>query len=353
MKKKKMLFIGSLPTKKVHFNGETNKTGDIYKILKKSGRCRITKINLTHFKLFNTFKMIFCVMLRRYHSVFISKCVVGGSFAIHLILKFGLKQNRKNIYFYWIGNGTLGLEHKKMFLNEIEKCRCVIFESDAVRLDHQDLNIKSYLIIPCIKPKYDLKVLEKDYSSVSTLKCIYFSRICEQKGLMDAIKAVEKANKIIGLKAFSLDIAGAPTSDEARAFELKMLDYIKDKNDTFTYFGRSFCVTGLETYKRLQDYDLHLFPSHFKQECVPGSVVDMFIAGVPTVSSSFKNVFNLLSENDSFIFEQGSIESFVQTLLSIYKEKNKLNSFRVKSNNLKSLYDEDAFINAVQSICLI
>lgn len=344
MKKKKMLFIGSLPTKKVHFNGETNKTGDIYKIFKKRPNYKITKINLTHFKLFYVAKMILCSMLFKYDTIFISKCIVGGSLSAHLILKYGKKINKERISIYWIGNGTNGLEGKKIYLNDLEKCKCVIFESNQIYEEFSYLKIKFYFICECVKPNYNLKVCEKTYGPDTILKCIYFSRICEQKGLLDAIKAIEMANKIIGKVAFSLDIAGAPTSDEAFAFEKDMLAYINGKKE-FTYYGKNFCVTGLETYVRLQQYDLHLFPSQFKQECVPGSVIDMFIAGVPTLSSSFPNSINLLSNDDSYIFEQGNLNDFVNKLIYIYNNKNELNNKRHASNKLKDKYSEATFVS--------
>ena len=343
-----MLFIGSLPSKKIHFNGETNKTGDIFKLFKKTNALKITKIDLTHFKLLRTIKMIICSILFKYDSVFVSKCVIGGCLAIHLIKKFGRKSNKENICFYWIGNGIHGFEDKKIYLSDLHICKYLIFESQEVYEDFKHLNFANYVIVPCVKPSYELSYTEKNYNGVKTLKCIYFSRIAEQKGLMDAIIAVEKANELLGKKAFTLDIAGAPTSDEACVFEQKVLEHIKDKPE-FTYFGRTFCVTGIETYERLQQYDLHLFPSHFKQECVPGSIVDMFIAGIPTLSSSFPNVKNLLSSEDSYIFEQENIKDFVEKLVYVYKHKDELNLKRRKSFALRIKYDENHFLEVCKN----
>lgn len=352
MKKKKMLFIGSLPTKKVHFNGETNKTGDIYKIFKRRTNYKITKINLTHFKLFYVAKMILCSKLFKYDTIFVSKCVVGGSLSIHLILKFGRKSNKDKISFYWIGNGTNGLEDKKMYLDDLKRCKCVVFESNQISDEFKHLNIKKYAICECVKPDYNIDFLEKSYSLNTKLKCIYFSRICEQKGLMDAIKAIEAVNKKLNKEAFSLDIAGAPTTEEAENFEKEMISYIQGKQ-TFKYYGRNFCVTGIETYQRLQQYDLHLFPSHFKQECVPGSIVDMFIAGVPTLSSSFPNCVNLLSHEDSYIFKQCDLNDLISQLLYIYNHKDELNKKRIASFNLQKKYNETAFIAEMKRVKII
>lgn len=353
MKANKILFIGSLPTKKVHFNGETNKTGDIFKILHKYDGIKLRKINLTHFKILGVIKLLFHIIFFKYKTIFISKCVTGGSLVIHLIKKFGNKNNKKNVVFYWIGNGTLGLEGKKIYLDDLKICKWIILESELVLDDNKSLSNINSVILPCLKPNYDLTPITKDYSKIETLKCIYFSRICEQKGLMDAIKAVELANKQLGKTAFKLDIAGAPTTTEAVNFEKKVISYIQNKNDEFTYFGPSFCVTGIDTYKRLQEYDLHIFPSQFKQECVPGSIVDMFIAGVPTVSSSFTNCKNLLTEKDSYIFQQGSVSSLTDCLVRVYKNMSKLNEKRLNSFELRKKYDEDNFIGLMKQIEVI
>lgn len=349
MKKMRMLFVGSLPTKKVHFNGETNKTGDIYNLLKAKDKYKITTINLTHFKIFFVIKMILLSIFAKYDVVFVSKCVVGGSLAIHLINKFGRKYNKNNIYYYWIGNGTEGLNENKVFFEDLKTCKNIIFESEQIYNDYTTIAINGHTICPCIKHNFDLGLKQKNYETNQNIKCIYFSRIAEQKGLMDAIIAIERANEKIGYKFFSLDIAGAPTSNEAKLFEKKVIEYIQGKEE-FRYFGKTFCVTGIETYQRLQEYDLHLFPSQFKQECVPGSIVDMFIAGVPTLASSFPNVYNLLSNDDSYIFKQGDLNDLVDKLFYVYQHTSELNEKRKLSYDLRKKYDEDSFCTLMNSI---
>ena len=70
-------------------------------------------------------------------------------------------------------------------------------------------------------------------------------------------------------------------------------------------------IEGIDSYYRLQQYDLHVFPSRFVFECAPGSIMDMFIAGVPSLSSTFKSAESLyliviLS------FEQGNYDDLVK-----------------------------------------
>lgn len=348
--KKRMLFIGSLPTKKVHYNGETNKTGDVFSFFLKSNQFKITRINLTHFKLFYTIKMIACSFCKKYDVIFVSKCVVGGSLIVKLLSKYGRKSNKQNIVFYWIGNGIEGFEDKRIYLDAFKICKTIIFESEDVRDSFKHLVTGNSLICPCIKPCYNISLRQKDYSNAKNMRCIFFSRVVKEKGLMDAIGAIEKANRLIGYKYYSLDIAGAATSSpDAEEFEKRIVNYIKNK-DEFTYFGKSFCVTGIETYLRLQDYDLHLFPTHFKQECAPGSIIDMFIAGIPTISSSFPNVNNILSNEDSYIFEQGNVDDLVKTLLYIFEHPTELNAKRKTSFQLQKKYDEHAFYELMKQI---
>ena len=342
--KNRLLFIGSLPTKKVHFNGETNKSGDILKFFKKIGTFKISKVNLTSHKLLATFKMICDVMLFKYNVIFVSKCVSGGSLAIRLISKFAKKFNKNNVYFYWIGNGTFGLDESSIHLDDLKICKRILVESKLIAEEFSYLGKDKFIICPCIKPNYELEVRTKNYKEkdYGPIRCIFFSRITKEKGALDAVKAVEEVNKRLGRKVFTLDLAGSPGLASNDPFEAELLDYIKGK-DEFVYYGKSFCVTGLETYIRLQNYDLHLFPSYFKQECVPGSIVDMFIAGVPTVSSLFPNAKNLLSEKDSYFFEQGNLDSFIETLVYISEHLDELNEKRISSFKLQYEYNEDKF----------
>ena len=113
-------------------------------------------------------------------------------------------------------------------------------------------------------------------------------------------------------------------------------------------------ITGVESYKMLQKYDIHVFPSHFKQECAPGAILDMFVAGVPTLSSKYSSYKNLLNEDNSYLFEQCNNNDLEEKLLYIYENGYKeLNKKRFLSFKERLKYTDNAFIQLLEKVDFI
>lgn len=344
-KHKKLLFVASLPTKKMNFDGERNKSRDVLNAIKKTGRFKIDIVNLSKNKCMQIFKMLFLYLFKKYDSVFVSKCIVGGSFAIHLLNK--IKYN-DNTIFYIIGNGYYGFDDKNIYFDDINKCKRLIVESDIVKksMIQKGAKADNIDIFPCLKPKYDLEYVEHEYTKNQTLKLIYFSRINPDKGLGDLIETIIKINSRFEKPIFILDISGG-VSNEPGIKEFN--EYVVgecNKYNYLNYIGMTLRITGIESYKTLQKYDLHVFPSHFKQECAPGAILDMFVAGVPTLSSKFPSYITLLNEENSYLFEQCNNADLEKKLLYIYENGYKeLNKKRALSFAERLKYTDEEFIN--------
>ena len=110
------------------FDGERNKSRDVLNILKNMFcNSKIDIVNYSKNKYIQTIKLLFKLLFHKYDLIFVSKCIVGGSFAIYLINHF--KKNRDKICFYLIGNGYEGFENKKIYFSDISKCKSIIVES--------------------------------------------------------------------------------------------------------------------------------------------------------------------------------------------------------------------------------
>ncbi len=343
-KRKRLLFIASLPTKKMNFDGERNKSRDVLNAIKKANKYKITVIDLSKNQFLQIFKMLFLHIFSKYDCVFVSKCIVGGSLAIHLLNKI---KRIKKTFFYLIGNGYYGFDEKKIYFQDINKCSKLIVESDIVKesMILKGFNDDNIVIFPCLKPKYDLECVEHTYEKDQTLKLIFFSRINPDKGLGDLIETLVKINSRYSSPIFTLDISGGVSNEPGiKEFNEYVINKCK-QYDFLNYLGMSLRISGIESYKTLQQYDLHVFPSHFKQECAPGSILDMFVAGVPTLSSKFPSYKNLLNEDNSYLFEQCDNDDLEKKLLYIYENGYiELNKKRYLSYNERLKYTDDEFI---------
>ena len=352
MKKKKILFVASLPAAKFNFDGERNKSRDVLNVLKRDDRFSITVINLSKNRIFQTMKMIYKHIFFKYYHIFISKCIVGGSFAIHILQMF---KKTNNIYFYIIGNGYCGFDNKTIYFKNIAQCKHLIVESNEVKDSMVIKNIQpeKISIFPCLKPTYKIDVIEKDYSVKRPLKLIFFSRINPDKGLGDLMRVLIDINESSETPLFYLDIAGGVSKEPGiKQFNEFVVDTCK-KYTYFNYLGLTLKIDGIESYKKLQEYDLHVFPTRFKQECAPGSVLDMFIAGVPTLSAMFPSYKCLLNETNSILFEQSNTDDMKNKLIYIYHNASKiLNKKRHLSHWEYFKYTDTAFIIFLKGIGL-
>lgn len=350
MKKKKVLFIAPLPNKKFNFDGERNKSRDVLLSLKKTNKYKINIINLSNNKFFAVIRMLFLYLFKKYDYVFISKCIVGGSLALHLINKIRINPN---VYFYIIGNGYYGLDEKKIYFSDIQKCKHLIVESQEVKESMVKKGCKSekMSIFPCLKPTYDIDVLHLDYKTKRPLRLLYFSRINPEKGLGDLIDTIIKINSEHKSPIFYLDISGGVSNEPGIAEFNKEVISKCDSYDFLNYLGMSLRIDGIDSYKQIQNYDLHVFPSHFKQECAPGSILDMFVAGIPTLSSKFPSYKTIINEENSILFEQNNIKDLYDKLMYCYDNAEKiLNKKRDLSHEEYFKYTDDAFIKFLNSI---
>ena len=348
MKKKKLLFVASLPSKSLNFDGERNKSKDVLDSIVSKNIYDIKIIDYTKNKYFQTIKLILLLIFNYFDRIFISKCLAGGSLALRIVNIFSRKKTKK--YFYIIGNGYRGLEKKKLYFSDCNKCELVIVESSDVVSQMIEKGVKKEIlqIFPCVKPNYNIVFKPKKYKKNQPIKCIFFSRITPAKGLYDAVNSIIEVNKILGINRFSLDIAGGSTRTPE---EVELENYVlncEQKYDFIKFFGKDFMIEGIDSYYRLQQYDLHVFPSRFVFECAPGSIMDMFIAGVPSLSSTFKSAESLLSNSNSYLFEQGNYDDLVKKLLHIGSDLDELSLKRENTFKEQFKYNRDAFLEFLE-----
>lgn len=317
----KVLFIGSLNTKKNHFDGERIKTTLTFNALK-DYFC-VKPINLSRFKLLNVLRFVFLTVLfrKKYKYVIISKDR-GGAKSLHKILRV-LRFDMSKVIYFQIGPFLYDIVKnndsiKKLFYDD----KIITVETDSLKKQLNDIGFTNIYVLPNYKPIPDIDFVEQNYPK-RILKLIYFSRIEKMKGIYQLIDVLEKVNKKTTI--FTLDIFGIFMSKVDKDSIIKL----SKKFNWITYKGTISLDSGLK-YSELQGYDLHVFPTLYG-EGFPGTIIDFFIAGVPTLSSRFARSSEILTNNDSIIFEQGNLVDFQKKLLYIYENQAILNKLRLNS----------------------
>ena len=328
-----ILYIAYLNSEKEKYDGERIKSTFIYDSLKK--KANVDVINLSVHKLFNTFRIFWCALFKKkkYDLVIISKDPHGANI-IQKILKF-VKYPSSKINYFEIGpflydrilNGSI---KKETFIKD----KLIVVETLSMKNELVSLGFDNIDVFPNFKPVYSIKFNEQKYPK-DTLNLVYLSRIEEQKGIYDLIDCLKVLNK--DKLKFRLDIYGRPQTK----FDEDKLNQLVAGCEYINYLGK-IDINCAEAYEQLSKYDLHVFPTKYS-EGFPGTIIDFFIAGVPTLASTFARSNDILKETDSILFKQFDNEDLSNKLKYIYSNQNILSKLRKESFKRSNKYSIEAF----------
>ena len=325
--------ITCLNTAKEKFDGERIKCTLIYDSLKKFTDLDV--INLSVHKVLNSLKIFFKALFkkRKYEYVIISKDAHGANI-IQKLLKLGGYPSSRIIYFE-IGpflydrilNGSI---KKETFIND----KLIVVETQSMKEELQSLGFERISVFPNFKPICNIPFNEQKYPK-DVLNLVFLSRIEEPKGIYDLIDCLTLLNK--DKVNFTLDVFGRPQNIE----EEKKIEELSNKYNFVNFLGM-LEVGSEDSYKRLSQYDLHVFPTKYR-EGFPGSIIDFFIAGVPTLSSSFARAHEILTDKDSIVYKQGDSNDLLEKLNFVYKNQSILTELRKNSFSRRKQYSVENF----------
>lgn len=107
-----------------------------------------------------------------------------------------------------------------------------------------------------------------------------FSRVIKEKGMGEAAKAIAKVNSRFGRKRAVLRIYGLIEDVYREEFE-KLLDEYQD----CVFYGG--CIPFDQSVEVLSDSYMLLFPSVYRGEGMPGTILDAFSAGLPVIATDW------------------------------------------------------------------
>jgi glycosyltransferase involved in cell wall biosynthesis len=332
--KRKFFFIASYGSKKKHLNGESVKSRDVLSCLKEHDK--VSAFNLDTLKYWNTFRFYVSTFFNRHRYVMVCKAPTGAK----IILKYLklIHYPQELIFTYIYGFGLTGEYAGKVFPADLEYCHALIVESPEVKQQFPADFGARIGVFPCLKRIYVIPN-DRPYQHKDVLKLLFFSRIVKSKGVIEILNATIKANQ--QQVHFDLSIAGAVTNEQSTN---KTIQEAATKYPFIHFLGSSFTIQGEDSYKRFSTYDLHVFPSQYFHECAPGSIVDSFIAGVPTLSSKFHSYEEMLAPSFAYFNEKATADSLAMSLTQIYENQPLLWSKRKLCSLQAKKYSYDAFL---------
>lgn len=223
------------------------------------------------------------------------------------------------------------------------------FSYNLVELDHMKkelckLGIKNVLTVPNFKRLTCVDINEIKAKTELPLKCCTFSRVCRQKGIVDAIECAERLNNEYGKTVVTLDIYGQIEPEFIEEFD-SILNFC---TDAVQYKGK---IAFDKSVDYLKEYDVMLFPTVFIGEGFPGTLLDAYASALPVIASDWRYNSELIIEGKTgFLYNYQDTNQLYEAVKKVVDDPCILQKMRLNCINEYSKYSADAIMDHIISL---
>lgn len=290
-KKNKILVVGAFDLSGNAVGGQTVKTREIFNLM-------CVKYGVDNVRLIDTFKWK-CKIIKVFFnflqlSMISEKIIIlpaqRGVQILSQLISIIKRIATVKIYYDVIGAWLPDkLQDDSKLLKSILKYDGIWVETKTMKNRLNQLGLTNVFVINNFK---NLKIITEREAPINTnipLKICTFSRVLKEKGIEDAIEAITYINKKYSSIQFILDIYGKIDSE----YEKKFICLSKQFPSFIAYKG---VVNAYNSVSILKEYSILLFPTHYRTEGIPGSIIDAYFAGLPIVSAKWQNFSDVIDE---------------------------------------------------------
>ncbi len=170
----------------------------------------------------------------------------------------------------------------------------IYVETNTMKRALEKYGFSNVILLPNCKKLAVLNEESLRYDTAEPHRLCTFSRVMKEKGMEDAIRAVQFANDHFGRTVYTLDIYGPVDPAQTAWFEELRSRFSPEIH----YCG---CVDANKSVEILQHYFALLFPTHFFTEGIPGTIIDAYAAGVPVISAKWESFADVVEDGKTGI----------------------------------------------------
>ena len=326
-------------------NGQTIKTKIVANEVEKNvGKDEIVRID-THGGLKAIIKLSFVLL---YAVIFFKNIIVMPAHnGLRIIAPLLVLYNfafKKKLHYVVIGGWLPDFLKSKPFLSKcLKRFQFIYVETQAMKSSLMQVGFNNVLVMPNFK---DLKILnEQDFPqpSLNILRFCTFSRVMKEKGIEDAIVAIQNVNKNLGREICRLDIYGQIDENQTSWFEQLQKQFPP-------YVQYKGCVAFDKSVEILKDYYALLFPTYYSGEGFAGTLLDSFAAGVPVIASDWHYNADIVDDGiNGFIVPVKDAESLSSKIEWCIHNNDLLNGMKKKCLEKAKNYTPE---NAVKPLAM-
>lgn len=313
-------------------DGQTVKTRDVYKLIRKKSEEDVDFFDTQSFK---ESKLNILSFLKK---------IIQANVIIYLPAQSNLKYIfpfifiitkllRIKLNYLVVGGWLYGfLKNKPIHRYMLARISGIYTETENLKQDLKKYGFKNVDKLHNFRAFKD-PILNCKVHNSTEIKLVFMARVQVMKGV-EVLFSLDKKLKEKNMTNVTIDIFGPVTKE----YEQQFLGEISNSN--ITYKG---VLEPDKIYKTLSDYDLMLFPTKYYTEGFPGSILDAYISGVPVIVTKWLNAEEFVIEGKSgHIVEFDNEEAFINKVLQIVNSKNNLATLKENVKEESGKYDSDA-----------
>jgi len=246
---------------------------------------------------------------------------------------------KRKLHYIVIGGWLPGLLRKNLKLKQkINKLDGVYVETVVLKKELNSIGLKNIFLLPNCK---NLKILDnKDivYNDNKPQKVCTISRVTAEKGIEDAIEVITNINRKAGKIVYILDIYGPVDKSYTARFNAMMTTFP-------SYIKYRGVIDYGNTVDTLKDYFVLLFPTRYKTEGIPGTIIDAYAAGVPVIASNWNSAREIVIENKTgYIYGFERNNELEEILFNIYIDPEPIYKMKTNCLNKAKEYTSESVI---------
>ncbi|CDO03673.1 sugar transferase, PEP-CTERM/EpsH1 system associated [Oceanobacillus picturae] len=266
--------------------------------------------------------------------------VSKGSLKILTYILYYLNKKVMNNSIVMVMGGTfhhMVLKDKKLqkFLKEYKK---IYIETDGMKKALNSVGISNVTVFPNCRERADISI---NLNENPKIRCLFFSQVSLEKGVDNVLDmAGILDNKGV---AYSIDFYGEIVSEYKMIFESTI-----DSNSNIHYCGVYKSSTNNDLYEKLSHYDVLLFPTRWKNEGVPGVLVESKISGLPSIVSDLNfNSEIIEDESTGIVLKQNTPEELANVIERLYLNRDLLAEMKHKAKASSEYFIIENYIEEI------
>ena len=246
----------------------------------------------------------------------------GGSKALFFYSKLISKLRIKNSHYVAIGGWVQNLlKEKKAFqkLLPLKSFKGIYLQNKDTQKLFKEKGFENSFCISSFSSKKPISTDELTervsfLDESNNFKFCFFARIIREKGIYLAIESILRGNKQTKSENISLDIYGEFSDKKTKDNILSLCE----KAQSINYKG---VLSGPNTTKTLSKYYCMLFPTFYRGEGVPHTIIESFASGLPVIASKWAYNEEIIENHKTGLLFELKTDELTQQIL--YATQNK------------------------------